>query len=242
MKKKIAVLLSPLILFVLIQCDTVNPYTYSQPDEEQLLEASKFLLWYNSDFSVSEQNEAEVKNAANMFRQIRQRYGLRDARLSETFALPWNPRTILVQLNIADLHHFNATGEYPWNEESGVPLPERTQKFNVGVEFFALSYNFDFNPHQLCGAFITVEGVARCDASYGVFQADTIAPLIVERKGEDHLIFWFTGRQKQSENLARVEVENGIYRFSQVKANQAFSMQLNNDFRLWGQSVSPREL
>lgn len=228
-------------MFVLVQCDTVNPYTSAEPDEAQLREAADFMLWFrpNADADVMAGGAEEI---AKMFFQIRQRYAVRDGRLAERFALPWNPRTIFVQLNIANLNHYNATGELPWNEESGVLLPERIQKFNVGVEFFALSYNHDFNPHLFCREWIAVEGVARCEPSYSVYQPGTIAPVIVQEKGTDHLVIWFTGRQPSSENFARIEVENGIYRFSEVKMNEVLRNQLTNEFRSRGGTGSPREI
>lgn len=226
---------------MLIQCDTVNPYTGKEPTQAQLFEAQHFMLWFNPNFDQGT-DAAYERNIAQTFFQIRQRYGLRDARLSQSFALPWNPRTIFVQLNIANLHHYNATGEYPWNEESGVQLPERVQKFNVGVEFFALSYNFDFNPHYFCREFLTVEGVARCDASYGRAEPGAISPVIVEEKGENHLIFWFTGGDLYAENLARIEVQDGVYRFSTPKSTPAFNAGLFEEFRKRGSSPSPREM
>lgn len=238
-------LLNPALLLllaaVLVQCDTVNPHTGKEPTEAQLLEAQHFMLWLNPDLESDAHAEYERKIAQTFF-QIRQRYSLRDARLSQPFALPWNPRTIFVQLDIADLHHYNATGEYPWNEESGVALPERVQKFNVGVEFFALSYNFDFNPHSFCREFLGVEGVARCDASYGRTEPGAIPPVIVEEKGAGHLVFWFTGGDMNADNLARVEVEGSVYRFSNPKSSPEFNAALMEAFRDRGRASSPREI
>ncbi|WP_124245517.1 hypothetical protein [Cyclonatronum proteinivorum] len=226
-------------LLIFSQCDTVSPYTAMEPDEAQLREASDFLLWLSPELDAEAIAEQKPE-VARMFLQMRERFGLRDARVEQRFRLPWNPRVILVQLNIADLHLYNETGAFPWDDHPELELPQRVQKFNVGIEFFTLSFNRDINPYEMCRSYLAVEGVARCDVSFTGSRHGEFAPVLVQSGPHERLTFWFGAGEGENNTVARVAVQNQVYRFDTRKADYEKLDMLQEQFRLKGRTGSPR--